>query len=145
MYYIHLSFSIFLTAYTFFAFKKYTGTSKFPFRAPLRHYTGIVIVDHVNGVRPCLWTPSTNGPVVHPKMMYEYGEPRWNDVLTGENRRTRRKPSRSSTFSTTNPTWIDTDANPGFRGARPVTNDLSHGTAGQGVTYSRLFLHITMV
>jgi hypothetical protein len=30
---------------------------------------------------------------------------------------------------TTNPTWIDPGANPGLSGERPVTNDLSHGTA----------------
>jgi hypothetical protein len=33
IYYIHLSLSIFLTVYPFFAFGKYTGTSKFPFRS----------------------------------------------------------------------------------------------------------------
>jgi hypothetical protein len=33
IYYIHLTFSILLTAYPCFAFKKNTGTSKFPFRA----------------------------------------------------------------------------------------------------------------
>jgi hypothetical protein len=33
----------------------------------------------------------------------------------------------SATLSTTNPTWIDPGANPGFRGERPVTNNLSHG------------------
>jgi hypothetical protein len=33
VYYIHLSSSIFLMANPYFAFKKYTGTSKFPFRA----------------------------------------------------------------------------------------------------------------
>jgi hypothetical protein len=32
-------------------------------------------------------------------------------------------------FVTTNPTWIDPGANPGLRGERPATNDLSHGTA----------------
>jgi hypothetical protein len=32
-------------------------------------------------------------------------------------------------LSTTNPTWIDPGANPGLRGERPATNDLSHGTA----------------
>jgi hypothetical protein len=45
--------------------------------------------------------------------------------LTGENRRTRRKICPSAT----NPTWIDPGANPGLRGERPATNDLSHGTA----------------
>jgi hypothetical protein len=50
-------------------------------------------------------------------------------ILTGENRRTRRKTSPSATLSTTNPTGIDPGANPGLRGERPATNHLSHGTA----------------
>jgi hypothetical protein len=50
-------------------------------------------------------------------------------ILTGENRRTRRKTCPSATLSTTNPTWTDLGANPGLRGEGPVTNDLSHGTA----------------
>jgi hypothetical protein len=62
---------------------------------------------------------------------YEFGERRWSDILTGENRRTRRKTYPSATLSTTNPTWIDPGANPGLRGERPATNDLSHGTAHQ--------------
>jgi hypothetical protein len=56
---------------------------------------------------------------------YEFGEWRWNDTLTGENWITRRKTCPNAILSTTNPTWID----PGLRGERPVTNDLSHGTA----------------
>jgi hypothetical protein len=35
----------------------------------------------------------------------------------------------SATLSTTNPTWIDPGANPGLRGERLATNNLSHGTA----------------
>jgi hypothetical protein len=49
-------------------------------------------------------------------------------ILTGKNRRTRRKTCPSATLSATNPTWIDPGANPGLRGERPATNDLSHGT-----------------
>jgi hypothetical protein len=60
---------------------------------------------------------------------YVFGERRWNDILTGENRRTRRKTCPSATLSTINPTWIDPCSNPGIRGERPATNDLSHGTA----------------
>jgi hypothetical protein len=60
---------------------------------------------------------------------YEFGERRWNDRLTGENRRTRRKTCPSATLSTTNPTWIDPGANPALRGERPAINDLSHGMA----------------
>jgi hypothetical protein len=40
-------------------------------------------------------------------------------ILTEENRRTRRKICPSATLSTTNPTWIDPDANPGHRSDRP--------------------------
>jgi hypothetical protein len=39
------------------------------------------------------------------------------------------KNNPSATLSTTNPTWIGPGANPGLRGERPATNDLSHGTA----------------
>jgi hypothetical protein len=67
-------------------------------------------------------------------MIYEFGDRRRNDILTGENRRTRRKTCPSATLSTTNPTWIDLGANPGLRGERPVTNDLSHGTPRVGDT-----------
>jgi hypothetical protein len=31
--------------------------------------------DHVNGVRLCLWTEATNGPIVHPQVIYEHGGP----------------------------------------------------------------------
>jgi hypothetical protein len=60
---------------------------------------------------------------------YAFGERRWNDILKGENRRTRRKSCPSATLSTTNPTWIDPGVNPGLRGERSATNDLSHGMA----------------
>jgi hypothetical protein len=50
-------------------------------------------------------------------------------ILTGKNRRTRRKTCPSATLSTTNPTWIYPGANPGLRGERSTTNDLIHGTA----------------
>jgi hypothetical protein len=56
---------------------------------------------------------------------YEFGDWWWNDILTEENRRTRGKNCPSAT----NPTWIDLGVNPGLRGERLATNDLSHGTA----------------
>jgi hypothetical protein len=49
--------------------------------------------------------------------------------MTRENRRILRKTCPSAILSTTNPAWIDPSANPGLRGGRPTTNDLSHGTA----------------
>jgi hypothetical protein len=50
-------------------------------------------------------------------------------LLTEENLRTRRRICTSPTLFTTNPTWTDTAANPGFCGERPGTNCLSRGTA----------------
>jgi hypothetical protein len=50
-------------------------------------------------------------------------------ILTGENRRTRRKTCPSATLSTTNPIWIDPGTNPGLHGERPASNRLNHGTA----------------
>jgi hypothetical protein len=38
----------------------------------------------VGGVRLRLWTAATNRPVVHPQMIYVYGEPRWNDIDRGK-------------------------------------------------------------
>jgi hypothetical protein len=57
-------------------------------------------------------------------VVYEIGEPWWNDIDRG-NQRTRRKTRPSATLSATNPTWTDPD----LHGQRPVTNHLSHGTA----------------
>jgi hypothetical protein len=64
---------------------------------------------------------SHDGNTVHP--------PDGGMILAGENRRTGRKTCPSATLSTTIPTWIDPGANPGLRGKKPATNDLSHGTA----------------
>jgi hypothetical protein len=52
--------------------------------------------------------------------------------LTGEIRITWGKTCPSATLSTTKPTWTDPGSNPGFRGERPATNHLSHGTAFVG-------------
>jgi hypothetical protein len=41
-------------------------------------------------------------------------------ILTGENRRTRRKTGPTTTLPTTKPTWTDTAPNPGLRGERPA-------------------------
>jgi hypothetical protein len=50
-------------------------------------------------------------------------------ILTGKNRRTRRKTCPSATLSTINPTWSDPAANPELRCERPATDDLNHGMA----------------
>jgi hypothetical protein len=75
------------------------------------------------------WMPAFKLPYLAFPRWYEFGERRWNDILTGENRRARRKTCPSATLPTTNPTWIGPGTNPGLRGERPATNDLSHGTA----------------
>jgi hypothetical protein len=63
------------------------------------------------------------------QMKYEFGERRWNDIFTWENRRTRRKTCPSDTSSTTNPTWIDPGVIPDVRGERASIYHLSYGTA----------------
>jgi hypothetical protein len=49
-------------------------------------------------------------------------------ILTGKNRRTRRKTCPSATFCTTDPTRIGPEANPSIRGERPAIKRLSHET-----------------
>jgi hypothetical protein len=80
------------------------------------------------------WMPTYVSILRIPQMIWVW-ESDGGMILTGENRRTRRKTCPSATLSTTNPTCIDPGANPGLRGERPATNDLSHGTA-LGTTYS---------
>jgi hypothetical protein len=40
--------------------------------------------DHVDRVRLYLGTVATNRPIVHPQVMYEHGEPWWNDSDRGK-------------------------------------------------------------
>jgi hypothetical protein len=58
-----------------------------------------------------------------PQIIYEHGQPRWNDI-DRENRSTRRKPCTRSTLSTTNLTWTAPSANPRLWGEKPATNRL---------------------
>jgi hypothetical protein len=76
--------------------------------------------------------------------LYEFGERRRNDILTGENRRARRKTCPSATLSTTNPTWIDPGAKPGLRVERPATNDLGHGTARRCASFLKQTSRLTI-
>jgi hypothetical protein len=59
-------------------------------------------------------------------------------ILTGVNRIPRRKTCPSAALSATNPTLIDPGANPGLRGEMPATNRLSHGTAHDTLSVTRL-------
>jgi hypothetical protein len=60
-----------------------------------------------DGVRLCLCTVVTNSLIVHSSHGYLSMEPWLNDIMTGENWRTWRKP-----YPITNPTWTDLGANP---------------------------------
>jgi hypothetical protein len=44
----------------------------------------LVVVVHVDGVRLCLWTVATKGPLFIPQVIYKYGETRWNDTDRGK-------------------------------------------------------------
>jgi hypothetical protein len=58
------------------------------------------------------------------QVIYEHVESRWN-YTDRTNRRTRSKTCPTATLYTTNPTWIEPGANPGFRYERPATDLLT--------------------
>jgi hypothetical protein len=64
--------------------------------------------------------PPPTGLLFIPQMIYEYGEPRWNNI-DRDNRRTRRKTCPIASLSTTKPIWNDPGSNPGLRFERPST------------------------
>jgi hypothetical protein len=100
------------------------SVSRFESFVRISFFSSLVV--HVDGVRPCLWTAATNGPIVHPPdnmSMKSHG----GMILTEENRRNSGKTCLNATVSII-PTWTDPGANPRLRGERPATNRLSHGT-----------------
>jgi hypothetical protein len=72
--------------------------------------------------------------------LYEFGERRWNDILTGKYHRIQRKTCPSAALPTTNPTWIDPGMNPVLHGERPATNRLSHSTAQAQCYYVNILM-----
>jgi hypothetical protein len=82
---------------------------------------------HVDGVRRCVETAATKGPIVHPPSNIWV----WTATveLWRENQRTQRKTYACATSSTTNSIWTDPGTNQGLRGDRPASNRLSHGMA----------------
>jgi hypothetical protein len=54
-------------------------------------------------------------------------------ILTGEDRKTRRKTWPNATLSITNPVWTDPGAKPDLRRKRPATYRLSYDTAFQRI------------
>jgi hypothetical protein len=82
-----------------------------------------VVIVHVDGVISCLWTVSTNRPVVHhpyDTWLCNPGEM----MLKIENRRTRRTACLNASLSTANHTWTRLGANPDLRSERQATNCL---------------------
>jgi hypothetical protein len=67
------------------------------------------VVVHVAGMRRCLSTTATNGPIIHPPDDILGVESHDGMILTDENEITWRKTCPSATMSTTNPTWTDTN------------------------------------
>jgi hypothetical protein len=61
---------------------------------------------------------------------YEFGERRWNDIDRGKPEEFGEKPVPVP-LCPPNTIWIDPGANPGIRGIRPATNDLSRGKRPQ--------------
>jgi hypothetical protein len=78
----------------------------------------------VDGMRLCLWTAATNGPIVHPP---RHVKPQWNAVDRG-NWITLRKTCPSATLSATNSTRTNLGANPDLRADRPATNSQNRDT-----------------
>jgi hypothetical protein len=72
VYYIHLSFCILLTVYPYLTLKKYTGTSKFQFRAQLASKNSVEI-STVNGIYKTLARP-----------VLSYGSEAWTIRRTDE-------------------------------------------------------------
>jgi hypothetical protein len=58
-------------------------------------------------------------------MIYEYGEPQWEDTDRGKPKNLDKK-RLSANLSNTNSTWSDLGINPGLCNERAVTNHLSH-------------------
>jgi hypothetical protein len=55
-------------------------------------------------------------------------------MFTGVKPKNSEKNCPSATLSATNPTEIDSGANPGLHSERPATNRLSHGTASRVIS-----------
>jgi hypothetical protein len=70
-------------------------------------------------------------------MIYEYGEPQWNDS-DGTTKELKRETCSSATLSITNPTWTDLGVNPGLHSERQVTDCLSRGMASALVDFMKM-------
>jgi hypothetical protein len=76
----------------------------------------------VDVVRACLWTAASNGLLLIPQVIYESGEPRWNDIDKGKQKNSERNLSQCHCLPHI-PHGLT------FRCERPATNCLSYVTA----------------
>jgi hypothetical protein len=83
---------------------------------PLYAYIGSAFLLLWWGETMSLGTGSLTAPLSIPQMIHEWIWSSGEMILTGENRRTRRKTCPSATLSTINPTWTDLWANSGLHG-----------------------------
>jgi hypothetical protein len=91
----------------------------------VKEHTKHVVV-YVDGVRPCLWTVATNGPIVYPQVTYDYGEPQWNDIDRGKPKNSEKNLSQSHFIhDKSHIDWAGRERRPD----RPAINRLNHDTA----------------
>jgi hypothetical protein len=81
---------------------------------------------HLPSVHAELRPPT--GLLFLPRVMYVFGEPRWNYIHKGRPKNSENNLSQRH-FGHQNLTCNDQGANPGLRGEKPVINGLSHGRA----------------
>jgi hypothetical protein len=79
-------------------------------------------LDYVSELRP------PTGLLFIPHAIYEYGDPRWNDIDSGKQRNSG-KTCSIAIFSNAYPTCTELAANSGLRIERPAAKFLSYGTA----------------
>jgi hypothetical protein len=89
-------------------------------------YTSVVV--YIERGQAVCQLRSPMGLLFIAQMIYEYGEPRWNDADRGKSKNLD-KTCRRAILSTTNPIWTEPGVKPRLRGERQAINRLSHGTA----------------
>jgi hypothetical protein len=95
-----------------------------------------------DGIRLCPYgTGPLTGPLSIPQLIHQWIWSSGGMILTGENRRTRKKGCRGSTLCTTKPTLTDLGANPGLSGKKPTKSRPSYGTTAMSYKGSGSVVH----